>query len=393
MRLPEGSRQSEPLTHLYVHVPFCAARCSYCDFVFFVGQQGRAAEYFAALGTELETLSREMWWEPLRTIHFGGGTPSLVDPGLLAGLIRRSRERVGLAATVEIGVEANPSSTTPERAGAWRESGVSRVSLGVQCFDDLLLRSLGRRHGAEGARQAFADLRRAGFENLNLDLIYGIPGQDLDHWEETLQAAVELSPEHISCYALTLEPGTPLAARVASGAVEMPNEDQLLDCLARAEELLGLAGYVRYEVSNWARPGFESRHNLTYWRHLPYAGLGVGAHSFVPLETPLGAGGLRWWNTPELGRYLDQPAARVDGHELLGAELLAGEHLMLALRLRDGLPDWPTPRLGGRRPLERFGPELKRAEHDGLLRRTRGGHAPTRAGMALHNRLAERFLP
>jgi oxygen-independent coproporphyrinogen-3 oxidase len=392
--LPEGFVQSSPVAHLYVHVPFCSARCSYCDFVFFVGREARMADYVQSVEWEIGAAARTLWTEPLRTIHLGGGTPSLLPPEMVARIIHGTRNAWEMVPSAEIALEANPSSTILERARAWRSAGVNRVSLGVQCFDDTLLRSLGRRHGAEGARESFHALRRAGFENINLDLIYALPGMDAALWERTLLEAIDLAPEHISCYCLTLEDGTPLERQVREGRLSAPGEDAALEQLHLAADLLKIAGYQRYEISNWARPGFESRHNLTYWRGIPYYGAGCAAHSYLTLRdgshTPAA---IRFWNASGLEHYIGRAPWARDGEELLSGPLLAADYAMVNLRLRDGIPDWPAPQLGSLSPEGVFGHQLAQLEAAGLLQRTWTGWGPTPRGMDLHNALSRAFLP
>ncbi|MCL6564687.1 MAG: radical SAM family heme chaperone HemW [Firmicutes bacterium] len=283
---------------LYVHIPYCRRRCSYCDFTIRVGQvEAEAPRYVKALLEEARG-----WREQLAiaegpsSIYFGGGTPSLLPAPLLVELLEGLWRIFGRRAETEVTVEANPDALAESSLRAWREAGVNRLSLGVQSFDPEVLRAMRRSHEVATVEQVVFQARRAGFDNLNLDLIYGWPGQDLASWQDTVEAAILLEPTHLSCYQLQVEPLTPLGRWVAAGQV-MASDDELVAAMAEwAERRLSAAGFSRYEISNYARPGWECRHNLLYWRLEPYLGLGVGAHSYWQ--------GRRWWNLASLPAYL-----------------------------------------------------------------------------------------
>ena len=276
--------------HLYVHAPFCARRCGYCDFAVDVAKEPPLDAWADALRGEVRGVRRaEGWMEPLAldTLYVGGGTPSLLGPAAIDRLLRALDGAVALDPGAELTSEANPESFTPEVARAWRRAGLNRLSFGAQTFHGPSLRWMGRLHGPEGPGRAVERARAAGFDNVGLDLIFALPpmlGRDL---EADLDRVLALRPEHVSVYGLTVEKGTPLARWVAEGRVVMPDEDRYGDEYLLVAQRLRAAGYVHYEVSNFALPGRASRHNGAYWRGVPYLGLGNGAHSYVPPR--------RWW--------------------------------------------------------------------------------------------------
>jgi oxygen-independent coproporphyrinogen III oxidase len=323
--------------HLYVHVPFCVRRCGYCDFAVTALRDPPVAAWLHCLQTELELRAAEYAWTeplPLDTIYVGGGTPSLLGTGVirrLACVIGRSATWDGAA--VEWTAEANPESFTACLASDWREHGVNRVSFGVQTFHEPSLRWMGRLHGPDGPGRAVAAARAAGIDNVSIDLIFGLPSRLGRDWPADLERALELEPAHVSLYGLTAEPATPLGRRVAEGSETLADEDRYAAEFLEAAERLRAAGFRQYEVSNFARPGRESRHNQAYWRHRPYLGLGPGAHSFVPPH--------RFWNVRDWAEYrsrLEAAASPEAGRERLGPDELALERIWLGLRIDAGLP-------------------------------------------------------
>jgi putative oxygen-independent coproporphyrinogen III oxidase len=322
---------------VYVHVPFCASRCDYCAFATWTDRHHLVEEYLAAVATDIDRAVRS-GLGPVDSIFVGGGTPSLVPAALLVDVLDRIPTRDG----AEVTVEANPDAVSPESLRTYRAGGVTRMSFGVQSMSRHVLGALGRTHDPDNVRRAVGWTRDAGFETFNLDLILGAAGESVGDWESTLAAALALDPPHLSTYALTVEPGTPLA----SDPDRHPDDDDQATKYLRTDELLGAAGYRWYEVSNWARPGHECRHNILYWRAGDYLGFGCAAHSHV--------GGRRWWNlrTPE--RYI--AAVREGGTteasgETLDPQTRRLESLQLALRTRSGVPrdalDLSDPALDG----------------------------------------------
>jgi oxygen-independent coproporphyrinogen III oxidase len=373
-RLPDGAGPLEPFRHLYLHVPFCRHKCGYCDFNAYAGMDSLMPAYVEALGRELEAARADLPFGPLRTLYLGGGTPSLLPAELAATLLARVRSLFDLEPDAEVTLEANPASTDLPRLRAWREGGVNRLSLGVQGFDRRALAVLERRTDGAQAARAFAEARAAGFENVSLDLIYAVPGQDLGSWLETLRRAVELGPEHLSCYCLTFEPGTLLHRRRERGLLAELEPDRQWDQLDAAVEALRMAGYRRYEVSSWAVPGRESRHNQAYWSCRPVYGAGAGAHSYAR-----GSAGRswRWWNAARPREYVLAAGEPAEDGEELDERRTRAEALMLGLRTAAGLQPPPG-----------FEDELARLEADGLLERAAGRVAPTRRGLDLHNQVA-----
>src|SRR5205823_5548592 len=345
-RRPQPGRGKKVTRHLYVHLPFCAHRCGYCDFVTVVGRSGRHAAYVDALIRELE-VERHTLEPELETVFLGGGTPTFTE------LVDLLRLFAALPEAAELTVEANPETVTPEVARALRRAGVTRVSLGAQSFRPHLLHVLERAAHPEDVRSAFASLRDAGFDNLSLDLIYGIPGQSVDDLEADLADAVALEPDHLSCYELEAKPGTRFTH--AWGEELGRQAEAMEDYFERVVSTLTGAGYRWYETANFCRGDLRARHNLGYWLGHDYLGIGVGAVSTVDGE--------RRRNTPKLARYLSGDYARE--LEPLDEDVLARERLMLGLRLDD-----PLPLAGLEKALDPAG--LARAEQLGLAERNDG---------------------
>jgi len=320
----------DPVRHLYIHVPFCARRCSYCDFSIAVRSSVPVATYVESVELEITRHDTRRW--DLDTIYLGGGTPSRLDAGV-AAVVKTVRENASVAADAEITVEANPDDVTPANAAAWVDAGVNRVSLGAQSFDPSVLEWMHRTHSVEQIAAAVGTLRTAGITNVSLDLIFALPESVPRDWGADLERALELEPEHVSLYGLTIEPHTPLGRWRARGeVVEAPEERYEADFMM-AHERLGAAGFEHYEVSNFARPGRRSRHNSSYWTGEPYAALGPSAHSFD--------GDARSWNVAAYAdweRRLRSGESVVAERELLTRENRLSERVYLGLRTTDGLP-------------------------------------------------------
>jgi oxygen-independent coproporphyrinogen III oxidase len=313
---------------LYVHLPFCPYVCPYCDFAKWAWDDARAARYLAALRAELAHAPAVL----ARTLFFGGGTPTTYAPETIAALIGELRARFDLPHDAEVTTEANPDRSLAGRLAGLRDAGVNRLSVGVQSFDPRELRVLGRRHTASDVANAVQAARAVGFANVSVDLIFGVPGQTEESWAASLDAAVGLEVEHVSCYGLTIEEGTPYAAWFARDPSAFAGESLEARMYALAIERLRAAGFEHYEISNWAKPGFRSQHNALYWANEPYLGLGVGAASYL--------GGVRSTNTSDLGAYCDAALAGTpvprESERLQGAKQ-AGEAIMLALRTAEGV--------------------------------------------------------
>ena len=372
---------------LYLHLPFCSAICPYCDFSVLTGGAERRQRFVDDLRREIALWGdRPLPGTPFDSVYLGGGTPSLLSPEQLAAILDEARRLLPLAAEATVSMEANPEDVTPASLAAWRALGVDALTLGVQSFDDAALRFLGRRHsGEQGARAVRAALD-AGFAVVGVDLIYGLPGQDEAAWERQLATAAELSPQHLSCYQLTVHAGTPFGFRQARGELRELSETGQASLFHLAHERLAAAGYAAYEVSNFARaPEHQSRHNRKYWRHAPYLGLGPSAHSFD--------GARRWWNHRKVGAWSEAVAAGalpVEGDEAVGPRELALEHLMLGLRTREGVDLAHLRRLG----FDLAATNAARIEclaADGLLATSGDRLVPTLAGWAVADGLAAGF--
>jgi oxygen-independent coproporphyrinogen-3 oxidase len=359
--------------HLYLHIPFCKHKCGYCDFNAYAGMGGLMPDYVDALEREL-LFARELHpFQQLETVYLGGGTPSLLPPDLAARLLAFIRATFNVAPDAEVTLEANPASTDQARVEAWLRGGVNRLSLGVQGFDPRALAVLERKTDGAQATRAFRLARDMGFSNISVDLIYAVPFQSREVWLETLRRAVDLGPDHVSTYCLSFEEGTLLFRRRAQGRVPEVEPDLQWDQLDAACEVLEESAFGRYEVSNWARPGFESRHNQAYWRCRPVYGAGAGAHSYATD----GATAWRWWNIARPREYIAAvPRPRADGEEL-DRRKAAAEALMLGLRTAAGL----TPPSG-------FEAELASLKRAGLIEGADGRVVPTRRGLDLHNQIA-----
>jgi putative oxygen-independent coproporphyrinogen III oxidase len=325
-----GVWREHPGFGVYVHIPFCARRCHYCDFNTYEGLQSLHRPYVDALVRQIEGCPGSH--PPVTSVFFGGGTPTLLDPSELGRVLRAVRAHFGIAPDAEITMEANPETVDATRFTELLEQGVNRVSIGVQSLAPHVLQGLGRTHSAGTALDAITEAHGAGFTNVNADLIYGSPWEDPGDWGATLEGVVAAEPAHISAYALTVEEGTPLATLVRTGRVPDVDPDVQAHRHGVAESVLRSAGYARYEVSNWARLGHASQHNLLYWCAGDYLGFGAGAHAHVD--------GHRWWNMRlprDFIAALQNDESVVAGEERLDARARAGEALMLGLRLSGGV--------------------------------------------------------
>jgi oxygen-independent coproporphyrinogen-3 oxidase len=402
---------------LYLHIPFCAVRCAYCDFNTYAGLERLYEPYAAALIREIRRAGDERGRPAVRTIFIGGGTPTVLPSTLLAGVLDACREAFDVATDAEITSEANPGTVDQAHFTALAAMGVNRLSMGVQSFDDGELAWLGRIHSAAEAEAAFHAARAASFTNINLDFIFGLPGQAPATWARTLARAIDLAPEHLSLYSLTVEPGTPLFDQARRGVIEEPDDDLAADLYALACDALAAGGYAQYEISNWARVAngkqqmanskrqeihaksaicnlqsamtFQCHHNLVYWRNEPYLGFGAGAHSFAEER--------RWWNVKPVPEYIRRIA---DGRsperegEIIDRRLAMGETMMLGLRLmQEGVADARFRTRFGVGLDETFGAEIAGLVCRGLLERLSDRVRLTPEGRLLGNQVFAEFLP
>lgn len=380
---------------VYVHIPFCAHHCAYCDFNTYVEPRANPLidQTVDAICADICRTAAEICAaEPQRppcapTVFFGGGTPTFLTAEQLARILAAVRTRLGVAAGAEITSEANPESCELERLRGMRDAGFNRLSIGVQALSDDLLRALDRTHGAAEADRAVQSARQAGFENVSIDLMFRLPGQTATLWETTLGRALALEPEHISIYALTLEPGTRFERLRAGGKLDLPDEECELAMYERCIARLAAAGYEQYEVSNFARPGFRSRHNQVYWRNEDYLGFGPGAVSYIA--------GRRWKRERLPRRYVARVHAGEDltvEEESLRPDAALGETIMLGLRLRDGID---LPRIEARFSVDvraRYAAQIASLAKQGLLECDDATLRLTHRGLLVADMVAAEFL-
>ncbi len=324
---------------LYIHIPYCKTKCPYCDFYTHPTQsRSDIEEYVNALCTEI-TLSEEYGWRqgsPVDTIFLGGGTPSLLKRSSLEKILSTIRKQFSVKNRSEITIEINPETVNSENSFEWRLLGINRASLGVQSLQDHELLRLKRGHNSEGSRKAYFTLRDSGFENINIDLMYGLEGQTTQLWISSLLMAIDWQPQHISSYNLTIEEKTPFGSQYRLGQLKLPNEETQISLFRETHDILESKGYSRYEISNFARPCYEAKHNLIYWTGGVYWGVGVSAHSFKPGVLCFE----RWWNLRNLPAYilaLKQGRLPPHEHETLPPETHWEERLMTGLRLKVGV--------------------------------------------------------
>ena len=361
---------------LYIHIPFCRSKCAYCDFYSLAGAEERMDDYCRALERHLAEVAPQAECHKADTVYFGGGTPSYLGAERLCRLLGSIRKLYKVDKHAEITLEANPDSATDRKTlKRLRKAGFNRLSLGVQSMDDALLQTIGRIHTRQQVQEAVAAARKAGFKNLSLDLIYGLPGQTMEGWEKTLSDAVGLHPEHLSCYGLKLEEGTPLYRRQRE--LTFPDEDMQADMYLYAVEFLKQCGYEQYEISNFAKPDFASRHNLKYWLMQEYAGFGPGAHSDF--------GNVRYGYARDLERYLKGELVLQES-ETVDSDEREREYLMLRLRTVQGV----DPREFEYRFRQRFAPLatlLQQCAREGLAEQDGNGWHLTAKGFLVSNRI------
>ena len=380
-----GGWVTDPGFGVYIHVPFCKHRCHYCDFNTYEGQEDLHGGYVDALVAEIMRWPGES--RPATSVFFGGGTPTLLNVAQLGRILEAVRVRVRLAPEAEVTIEANPETVDAPYLRDLREAGFNRISIGIQSLVPKVLLGLGRTHPPEVALAAIDAAKTAGFEDINADLIYGSPWESDGDWERSLAGIVNADVLHVSAYALTVEEGTPLATLVRTGRVADVNPDVQADRHAVAERVLGAAGFERYEVSNWARSGRASRHNVLYWCAGDYLGFGAGAHAHLDGE--------RWWTTRLPRDFIDLVGAdrtTLDGSERLEGDARAGEALMLGLRLRSGLDlDRFAERFGAESVSQRQ-PTFLELQEQGLLEREGARLRLTERGTLLANDALCRLL-
>ena len=398
-----GSIENTEGIALYLHIPFCLSKCPYCDFNTYEGIEPQMDGYVAALAREIELWGELLDRPCVTSVYFGGGTPSYIPTDSIDSTMAATRASFDVLPDAEISMEANPGDITPKRVESWRSAGINRMSIGVQSFDDGLLVSLGRRHNSEQAAEAARVAKSYGFENFSLDLMFGLPNQTFDQWRLSLERCMELGPLHVSLYGLALEPGTHMEADVRLGRTPLPDPDLGADMYTHAEDRLAAEGFDHYEISNWARPGFESVHNLAYWKLTPFLGLGAGAHSFVE--------GRRFSNIKSPRGYaqrLDAPGVidRADTHPAEAMRVLGvvdqvepasrssamADAMMMGMRLADGVSNAAFEQRFGVRLEDSFGDAIRDMSAAGLVVHDASGIRLTRRGRLLGNEVFGRFV-
>jgi oxygen-independent coproporphyrinogen-3 oxidase len=381
---------------LYVHVPYCSKKCPYCDFNVHVARVVPEREYLEALLKELGSCALSGAWHDKRltTIFFGGGTPSLFAPDSIGKVIEKASLLFPCAENLEISLEANPESQHCERFPGYRACGVNRISIGAQSFQPRLLKILGRTHTAEETKRALTMAQEARFTTISLDLIYAIPGQSLGELEADLDTAFNSGVQHFSAYGLTFEEGTPYYRGLRAGKIHALPEDTEVAMAQLIEKAAALHGFQRYEISNYARPGCQSRHNKNYWEGGTYLGIGAGAHSYLRIDGDAAIWGLRWQNEKNPRRYMDavsHAGSAVCGQESIDLRRSAGEFMFLGLRMTEGvLLSHFLDRFG--KTLDTFYPFIEDLIADGLLERVGGRLRLTPRGLLVANSVFVNFV-
>ena len=378
---------------LYIHIPWCQSKCPYCDFNSHAASTWPEAEYTRALIIEMTRRAHDSAWadDRVKTIFFGGGTPSLFEPRSIAHVIDAADRVFGVESDCEVTLEANPGTVSYAKLAGMRSAGVNRLSFGAQSFKPAILKFLGRIHSAEQTREAARIAHRAGFERLNLDLIFAVPGQTLDDVRSDIAEAVALGPDHISAYNLTFEEGTVFFTEMKRGRITPLESDEQAAMYAAVREELPRRGYEMYEISNYAPRGHEALHNLTYWRGESYLGLGAGAHSFERK----GAGGRRWWNERSPARYVEhalETSLAEAGDETVDKGTAEGEFVFLNLRLIDGFRLDDFERRFGEGFENVFGRRAARLFEGGLLVRDGGRIRLSDRGLELADSVFAEFV-
>ena len=361
---------------IYIHIPLCVKKCAYCDFTSFEGRMAQKESYLKAVSCELRAQAAFFGKQRVKTVFMGGGTPTLLSGDQVSFLMDELRASFELADDAEVTMEGNPGTLTEKNLAGYRAAGVNRLSLGVQSFDDGLLAAVGRIHTAAQAERAVQMARAAGFDNLNLDLMYGLPGQTVGQWEQTLGRAAALEPEHLSCYSLILEEGTPLFRQVQEKTCALlPDEDTLCRMDNLTAEMTKTAGYERYEVSNYAKPGRQCRHNIVYWECQPYLGLGCAAHSDM--------GGRRFYNSSSWTAYMNGCEHPFEDDGAQDERMF--ERAMMGFRMTCGMDAARFERDFGKRPEDVWPQSIRRMTQGGLMERCGDRLRLTEHGMQVMN--------
>lgn len=372
---------------LYIHIPFCASKCYYCDFNSYVSTGEVMDRYLDGLEKEMERLSQELPWQPLRTVFFGGGTPTMFDVKQTERMMAILHRFFRLAEGAEVSVEANPGTVNPEKLRVLREGGANRLSFGVQSFNDAILKKLGRLHDSLTVYHSYEKARQAGFSSINLDLMFGLPGQTLEIFKDSLHRIIELEPEHISAYSLKVEEGTPFAIWQERGKLQLPPEDDDLAMYFLLMDTLEANGYGMYEISNFAKKGRDCRHNQVYWRNEPYLAAGAGAHGYVnDVRYVIESNVLAYIETCLTGK---RPVVE---EERIPSEIQQEDTMILGLRLIQGVEHVRFRERHGIDMHEVFDHEIESFVKDGLLTEDADGVRLTKRALPIGNEVFSGFL-
>ncbi len=376
-----------PDISLYVHIPFCLRKCRYCDFATYPLRPDLMEPFLSALETEAESVGAEVQGA-VKTLFFGGGTPSLLDGRQMGWLMDALRRSFNIQPQAEITLEANPETADEPRLRAYRNAGVNRLSIGAQTFDDAALKQLDRTHSSEQINRAYQNARNAGFENINLDMMFALPGQTMREWQEDARRALSLDPEHLSVYNLTIEPKTVFHYWNRQGRLFLPDEDLQADMYEWTLDEMERAGYPYYELSNFAKPGSECEHNLRYWRNKPHAGIGPGACGYLNGERTANTRGTRSYI-----KRIEEGRDPIVERERLAGKAARAETIRQGLRMRSGVPLTEYARRYGLNLLDDFQTEIEQITRLGLAKLADGALRLTRRGVLLANEAFLRLLP
>lgn len=379
------NRELQPL-ELYIHIPFCVRKCLYCDFLSGVSDAAQREAYLEALLTELGGRAAQCREYTVSSVFVGGGTPSVLTGEQMERLLGAVREGFALSEDAEVSAEANPGTLDAQKLAAWRRAGINRLSIGLQSAENTELAAIGRIHSWEQFTDTYALARRAGFTNVNVDIMSALPGQSRESYRATLEKVLGLNPppEHISAYSLIVEEGTPFYEMQQRGELELPDEETDRELYYMTKSILGQRGYERYEISNYARRGYECRHNLGYWRRTEYLGFGVGAASLFR--------GMRFRNGEELQPYLEHPLDCRTELQTLSREEQMEEFMFLGLRLTAGVREEDFRRQFGVGLMETYGGVIEKNRADGLLEQSDGRLLLTEKGLDVSNYVMAQFL-
>ncbi|HKO45696.1 MAG TPA: radical SAM family heme chaperone HemW [Pyrinomonadaceae bacterium] len=373
---------------IYIHIPFCRSRCSYCDFATGIYNVDTAERYVAAVAQEIDSFAGSSTPAHIDSIYFGGGTPSLLTSSQLRLLLESIHRRFQVAEDVEVSLEMNPGTVTEDTLAAFRRLGVNRASFGAQTFNDYELARLGRSHTAQQTRETFRQLRNTGFDNVSFDLIAGLPGQTVEEWQRNIDEALSLRPEHLSFYLLEVHEGTPLANHIRTGLQPTPNEELAAEMYELMLDQAAAAGYTHYEISNLCLPGHESRHNTKYWTGAPYFGFGCSAHSYDGVAK-------RWANERDVNSYVELMAAGISPmveRRELNEDDRQSEAVFLGLRMMDGYNVREYRDRFGVDLIEQHREDLKRFYDAGLIELNNDVLKLTRSGALLSNEVFAAFV-